>query len=146
MKKTLLGLACLALASCGGGSSKNADLAMKPTEDLAGGDAAVPAGFLLVESCAVADYVDGRADATKRVVTPWDTSLGKLCIHITAGQSVSWDGVPNPSHPLEAHGNGTTPNPITNVASTTFSSAGVFGYDCEVHHSLMHGAIWVDAQ
>ena len=92
------------------------------------------------------DYVDGRTDSTKRVVTPWDPSLGKLCIHITAGQSVSWDGVPNPSHPLEAHGSGTTPNPITNVATTTFSSPGVFGYDCEVHHALMHGAIWVDAQ
>lgn len=131
--------AILPLVACGGSSTNSA-------EDLstsAGGDAAM-SSFLVVETCKEADYVDARSDATLRTITPWDTSLGLKCVHIGKGQSVTWNGVPNPAHPLEAHGSGTTPTPITNTGTIAFPNAGTFGYDCTNHHTLMHGAVWVD--
>ena len=152
MMKTLLGLSCavlLPMAACGGSSTSNPDLttakvdAGSPTADLSG-DLAT-SSFLVVETCAQADYVDARTNSALRTITPWDTSLGKKCLHISSGQSVTWNNVPNPSHPLEAHdANSTQPNPITNTGTQMFPSAGTFGFDCEIHHTLMHGAIMVD--
>lgn len=136
---TLIVSAALPLVACGGGSSNTA-------EDLAtstGGDGAM-SSFLVVESCKESDYVDARTDATLRTITPWDTSLGLKCLHISKGQSVTWDGVPKAAHPLEPHGSGTTPTPITNTGTIAFPAAGTFGFDCSNHHTLMHGAIWVD--
>lgn len=136
------------LAACGDDTTPVAD-DMSTTRDLTAvvRDMTQPvnadmAGFMMVEGCAFADYIDLSAPAATRTITPWDTSLGKKCIIIAKGQSVTWQGVPDPSHPLGATG-GTSPNPITNVATTAFPSVGTYGFDCTIHHSLMHGAIWV---
>ena len=98
----------------------------------------------VVEQCATADFVDDTA-TTAVTVTPWDTTLGKKCIRIKAGSTVTWAA--SVTHPLVAT-TGTTPNPIPAAAATTpqtitFPAAGVYGYDCAVHLTLMHGAIWV---
>jgi plastocyanin len=98
----------------------------------------------VVETCATADYVDQTATAAV-TVTPWDTTLGKKCIKVKAGSTVTWAA--SATHPLVATG-GTTPSPIPTTAATapqtlTFPNAGVYGFQCAVHLSLMHGAIWV---
>ena len=67
------------------------------------------------------------------------------CVHIKAGQSVTWTGA-FASHPLQPEG-GAVPNPVTSVQTgmtTTilFPTAGVYGYGCGIHGSMI-GAIQV---
>jgi plastocyanin len=100
---------------------------------------------LVVETCASADYVDETAN-TAVTVTPWDTTLGKKCIKVKAGSTVTWAATV--IHPLVATAGGTTPSPIPATGATTsqtiaFPNAGVYGWQCAVHLTLMHGAIWV---
>ena len=100
----------------------------------------------VVESCNASDYIDMTAATAVIAVAPWSTSLGKKCLRVKAGAQVSWAASMN--HPLEAT-TGTTPSPLPAAPGTqatttlTFSTAGVYGYQCHVHTSMMHGAIWV---
>ena len=140
-------------AACGGSSSSS-------TEDLAHvgttGDMAVsaaadmtapPAPPQSVESCGAADYIDMTSATGTIAVTPWDTSLGKKCLRVKAGAKVSWAA--STGHPLEAT-TGTTPTPLpaapgaSTATTVTFATAGVYGYQCHIHTTLMHGAIWVE--
>lgn len=101
-----------------------------------------PPGFIEVEGCTVDQYVDVSAFAAPRVVTPWDTTLGRKCLRIAVGQTVTWSPAPNAMHVLEAT-QGTSPTPIVDQPTITFMGSGYFGFDCETHHELMHGGIWV---
>ena len=153
--------------ACGGSSSTSGDMAhvvttgdmAKSTADLSGqpavdmtqagqGDMPTPpTPPQIIETCNAADYVD-MTNATGVIpVTPWDPSLGKRCFRVKVGAQVSWAA--SSSHPLEAT-TGSTPTPIpaapgAKAATTvTFATAGgVYGWQCAVHTSLMHGAIWV---
>jgi hypothetical protein len=49
-------------------------------------------GFHVVAQCQQADYQDLTGVGATRDVSPWDTSLGKRCIKIAAGQTVTWNG------------------------------------------------------
>lgn len=105
-------------------------------------------GFHVVAQCQQADYQDLTGVGATRDVSPWDTSLGKRCIKIAAGQTVTWNGgntLPA-SHPLEAM-SGDEPSPIASVSqsspSVSFPTPGVYGFDCANHPTFMFGAIWV---
>ena len=138
MKLKLLALvACapLGLMACGGDSA-SPDLAVAVAHDLS----TLATG---VEGCAAADFIDATTDVAARTISPWNPTLGRKCVHIKIGQTITWSPPPSSTHPLEATG-GTTPNPITLSNTVTFPNAGTFGYDCGVHHGLMHGAILVD--
>ena len=82
----------------------------------------------------------------------WDVSLrykGEFHgVKIAAGQTVTWAS--STTHPLIAMGGDSgTPIPTTattTAASVTFPNAGTFGFWCNVHTSLMEGAIQVVAQ
>lgn len=102
-----------------------------------------PAGFKEVNGCTADKYVDATTDTSKAVVTPWgfDVTTGSNCIKIKKGGTVTWSPAPSATHPLGASG-GDTPNPIMNTATNTFPTAGVFGYHC-TNHASMIGAIWV---
>lgn len=68
------------------------------------------------------------------------------CVQIKAGQSVTWN-VDFAAHPLAASG-GDSPSPIATTSSGTtvtfaFPSAGVFGYHCLAHPTIMFGAVLV---
>ena len=147
----LVSAAALGLSACGGDdNSSNPDLAardmsakaadMTITVDLASN--ADMAGFQVIQSCGFTDFVDDTAVANARAVTPWDTSLGKRCLIIKVGQTVTWSPAPSATHPLAAT-TGTTPSPITNAATATFTAPGIYGFHCENHPGLMQGAIWV---
>src|SRR5689334_2689909 len=64
------------------------------------------------------------------------------CVHITAGQTVTWNA-DFTNHPLEpTSGVGTQPNPITPTSSGstvtfTFPNAGTFAYNCGIHTATM---------
>jgi hypothetical protein len=141
--KTVLALCTLALVACGddSGSSDSPDLSAHLAPDLANTDMT---GFMLVEKCDFIDYIDQTQASGTVTVSPWDTTLGKKCLLIHVGQTVSWAA--STSHPLEAT-TGTTPTPIpigaTTPQSIKFDAEGTYGYECQVHTSLMHGAIWV---
>lgn len=124
-------------------ASPHADL-LPPPPDMTGPPPPTPP--LVVESCGAADYVDLTATNAIIDVTPWTTSLGKKCLRVTAGAKVRWAATS--MHPLESTG-GTMPTPVpaspgaTTTTTVTFPSTGVYGYQCSIHISLMHGAIWV---
>jgi plastocyanin len=68
------------------------------------------------------------------------------CVEIRAGQSVTWN-VDFAAHPLAASG-GDSPSPIATTSSGTtvtfaFPNAGVFGYHCLAHPTIMFGAVHV---
>ncbi len=101
------------------------------------------ATLTVVNGCQASSYEDHTATDDSRAITPWDTSLGTKCVTIKVGQSVTWAA--SSGHPLEAHG-GDSGNPIpsaTNSTTVAFPAAGVFGFDCAFHHSLMQGAVHV---
>ncbi len=125
-----------------GGSSSSSSGSSGDSGGTDSGGGTLPA---VVESCALADFEDDTAKAAV-TVAPWDTTLGKKCIKIKAGSTVSWASTA--IHPLVATAGGTTPSPIPATAASsaqtiTFAAAGVYGYQCAIHTSLMHGAIWV---
>jgi plastocyanin len=123
----MLGLA--ALASCGDDSgAAKPDLSMVQQSN--------------VEGCVDADFEDLTAAGANRTISPWNPTLGKKCVTIKVGQTVTWDPPPSASHPLKAT-EGDSPNPITLATTVTFPNAGTFGYHCGVHLSLMHGAVKV---
>ncbi|MEO6954738.1 MAG: hypothetical protein ABI321_23260 [Polyangia bacterium] len=102
----------------------------------------------VIEGCNAVDYIDMTGATGVIAVTPWNPTLGKKCLRVKSGAQVSWAA--SSTHPLEAT-TGSTPTPIpaspgVQTATTlTFSTAGaVYGWQCAVHTSLMHGAIWVE--
>ena len=83
--------------------------------------------------------IDGPGNAVPAQYSP-------NCVHIKAGQSVTWN-VDLSAHPLGASG-GTTPSPIQTTASgtsvtVTFPGAGTFGFHCLAHPTIMFGAVFV---
>ena len=87
---------------------------------------------------------DARAITFPTGVSPTQYSIP--CMHIKVGQTVKWSGS-LPSHPLEPAG-GDSNSPIVFTAtgtsvSFTFATAGVFGFECAQHPSIMNGAIQV---
>ena len=87
-------------------------------------------------------YVDRTADAAGREIT-WDfpvSSTPEACLKIKVGQSVTWKG-DFVLHPLASKG-GDSPSPITNVATTKFEKAGLFGWVCTAH-PRMQGVVQV---
>lgn len=140
-------------------AKSSADLSGKPPGDMTqsglgdmtqsglGDMTTAPTPPQIIESCNAADYVDMTMVTGVIAVTPWTPSLGKKCFRVKAGAQVSWGA--SSTHPLEAT-TGSTPTPIpaapgAKAATTvTFPTAGgVYGWQCAVHTSLMHGAIWV---
>lgn len=107
----------------------------------AGSDAAGP-----VNGCTT--FTDMTADGGV-IVGPASSNPSQYapnCVHIKAGQSVTWNGDLT-DHPLGPFG-GDSPNPITSVNTGTtvtyaFPTPGTFGYRCEIHTSLMFGAVEV---
>jgi plastocyanin len=86
---------------------------------------------------------DPRAISFATTSTP--VQFSPNCMSIKAGQTVTWNG-DFTDHPLEPTTANT--NPIMDVTSgttttVTFPAAGVFGYDCANHPSIMLGAIQV---
>jgi plastocyanin len=68
------------------------------------------------------------------------------CVHVLAGQSVTWNGSFS-NHPLEASG-GTTSSPITTTntgttATFAFPNVGTYGFHCQFHPGVMFGAVEV---
>ncbi len=87
-------------------------------------------------------YVDRTGDTAGREIT-WDfpvASTPEACLKIKVGQSVTWKG-DFVTHPLASKG-GDSPSPITNVATTKFDKAGLFGWVCTRHPS-MQGVVQV---
>jgi plastocyanin len=146
MKKIslVLGFSCVAaLAACGDDTAPEPDMSANKS-DMPQSNADM-AGFQLVESCAFGDYIDDSSMSGPIAVAPWDESLGKKCIRIHVGQTVTWAA--SVDHPLEST-SGTKPTPLSAIGATTpqsimFNAVGVYGFQCQVHTSLMHGAIWV---
>jgi len=103
------------------------------------------AGFQLVQGCGFNEYVDATVNASLRTISPWDQTLGKKCLRIKVGQTVTWSPTPSSTHPLFASG-GTMPSPITSSAqaTATFNTAGVYGFQCGNHPTQMLGGIWVE--
>jgi plastocyanin len=107
---------------------------------------------LPVNACTIGkNYKDHSAAGDSRTLE-WDFSIAQSpdrCMTIKAGQSVTWSTSGGPpdftTHPLAAAG-GNTPNPITDIDTTTgkvtFPKAGVYGYQCG-NHPAMTGAIQV---
>jgi plastocyanin len=131
MNRSLLLLIPLAAIACSNG----------PEQGDSGSDASAP-----VNGCTT--YEDDTA-AGATVTGPSGSAPAQYspaCVHIKAGQSVTWN-VDLTAHPLEAFG-GDTPSPIqtTNSGTTvsfTFPNAGTFGFHCQVHPSVMQGAVEV---
>ncbi len=98
----------------------------------------------IINGCQDSQYLDRTAPAADREIL-WVMSVNQdpeRCMKVRVGQSVFWNG--NYSiHPL-AGLNGDSPNPIDNHQNghVTFTSAGTFGFVCEVH-ATMTGAIRV---
>ncbi len=91
------------------------------------------------DDTATAATITGPASANPSQYTP-------NCVHIKVGQSVTWNS-DFTAHPLGAFG-GTSPSPITTTSSGTtvsftFATAGTYGFQCQVHPSIMQGAIEV---
>lgn len=87
-------------------------------------------------------FVDKTADGAVREIT-WGFSVSstpEACMKIKVGQTVTWKGDLG-VHPLGVKG-GDTPSPITNTASIKFDKAGLFGYVC-TSHATMLGAVQV---
>jgi plastocyanin len=124
--------AALPAFACGGGATSPPP----PSADLAG----------TVQGCETDSFVDHTADTAVVAVTPWDlTSEQPRCVKVKVGQMVSWAS--SSTHPLIAHG-GDSGNPIPATAQTTpqtvtFANAGTFGFWCNVHTTLMQGAVLV---
>ena len=110
--------------------------------DAGDGSPPVDAG-LLVSNCTLIEFDDHSATSDARKITPWDTTLTKQCITIKAGQSVTWE-TPSVGHPLVPNG-GTLPSPILsdNAAIVAFPNVGIYGFRCNIHTTIMTGAIQV---
>jgi plastocyanin len=148
----------VSLAACGGGGGTKThdlsqpvthpDLSTQPPDLLTPVDAALPlTDMATLQGCGLSDFVDHTADVGPVAVTPWDTSSSvPRCIKIKTGQTVTWAS--STMHPLIAQGNGTTPSPIpstpmSTAASIVFPNVGSYGFWCDVHMSIMEGAILV---
>lgn len=130
----------------GGGSSSSSSSSSSGGSGDGGGDAATA-----VNGCT--SFVDRSGAGDARVLT-WTFGIAQAperCMKIKAGQTVKFtsDGsaaADFSSHPLAAQG-GDTPNPVTNVDTSTgdvtFASAGTFGFVCS-NHPAMLGAIQVE--
>jgi plastocyanin len=134
--------------------SAPADAPGDAPSDAADGAADVDAG-LVVNECTEADFADAdytAADASRVIEFPFDASAPPAyvppCMHIKAGESVTWHG-DFAMHPLIRQ-NGDPGNPIPSGGigdggseasyTASFPEAGVFGYACAVHAHMM-GAI-----
>ncbi len=93
-------------------------------------------------------FEDRTADDADRTIV-WTRRVGKVCLKIKKGQTVTWAPTEAnfAAHPLAPSG-GASPNPITAPAPTaapyvaTVATAGTFGYVCTFHFD-MTGAIQV---
>jgi plastocyanin len=155
---SVLGLLLFLGAGCGGDDSEpiilidasfdagdtGADTGTDATEEAAPGET--------VNGCGDAEFAanDHTGDVDPRLITfPNDANPSQYsppCMLIKVGQTVAWQGAFS-DHPLNAFG-GDANNPITRtdsgVAQTfSFPNAGTFGFHCEVHPTIMFGAIRV---
>ena len=114
----------------------------------AGSDAAPANGYDggIVNKCTT--FVDDTADGGLIVgpMTQPPAQYVPNCVHIVAGQSVTWTSN-FADHPLMTFG-GTTPTPIvtTSTGTTvtfTFPAPGTYGYQCQFHPFAMYGAVQV---
>jgi hypothetical protein len=106
-----------------------------------GKDAGVDAAPVVLNDCKAFKDLSGAAD-TRTI--PWTIPLvaPERCMTIKKGQTVTWNGDFGP-HPLVVKG-GDLPSPIADVdpavKTATFDTAGLFGYECSNHPSMI-GAI-----
>jgi plastocyanin len=120
------------VAGCGSGGSSNGD----------GGNG--------TEICGCTEATADDLTAQTSVTVSFGGNVGlhysPKCILVAPGTSVSFEGEFS-THPLSATAG--TGNPITHTASGTtaaftFTQAGAFGYQCDVHFgSGMCGAVYV---
>lgn len=133
------GFIALLLVACGsdsGSGSGSADAAVTPSDASVGN----------VNDCT--SYEDRTADNADRTIT-WVRSVGRVCLRIKKGQSVTWNpqGTSFADHPLGASG-GSSGNPIMTRSSgaapyvQAFTTNGTFGFVCGFHFD-MTGAIQV---
>lgn len=123
-------------ADSGGG-----DTGVKDAGNEAASEAAAPVNgcTTFTDQTANGGTITGPMNATPAQYSP-------NCVHIKVGQKVTWN-VDLTSHPLGAAG-GDTPTPITTTStgttvSFTFPNAGTFGFHCNVHPTIMFGAVQV---
>jgi len=136
----LLGCSTLYLGCSNGGGGNDAG------PDSSGMDSSSMDSSTPVNGCTT--FTDDTATAAT-ITGPTNSNPSQYspnCVHIKAGQSVTWNA-DFTAHPLQAFG-GTTPSPITvtssgTTVSFTFPNAGTYGFQCQVHPSLMQGAIEV---
>lgn len=104
-----------------------------------------------INGCTRAGATDLTAAGAARTIDTVGLSYSPSCIRIKAGQSVTWNSA-FASHPLSSGtpaGGPQAGSPITvttSGASKTFAfpAAGTFGYFCQVHTTLMMGAVYVE--
>ncbi len=117
----------LAVAACGGDDTSN------PTPD---------SGSSSLNGCTDSSYTD--ATASGATIT-WDFTVSPKCVKIKAGQSVTWNGdlAVHPLNPFGGDQGSPVPSQATgNTAKGTFPTAGLFGFHCANHPSML-GAVKV---
>jgi plastocyanin len=123
----IAGSALLVLVACGGD-----DTASNPDSGSSGS----------LNGCTDSSYQDMTASGA---TITWDFTVSPKCVKIKTGQTVTWNGDLG-THPLNPFGGDPgSPVPSTstgNSAKGTFPTAGVFGFHC-ANHSSMLGAIKV---
>ncbi len=141
MKSALIVLALsigiAASSGCGSTTPQKTDGSVTPPTD--------GSGVTVLNGCS--SYVDKTASGAS-ITFPMagaPMQYQPACVHIKAGQTVTWTGSFS-SHPLIPEGGGTpNPTPDTSTGTTTtmtFPNAGTYGYGCGIHASMM-GAIQV---
>jgi plastocyanin len=108
--------------------------------------------MLPLNGCASqASFTDRSGTGASRTITgPSGAAPAQYdipCMRIRAGQMVTFTEGSFAQHPLAAAG-GDSPNPIPTTSSgtsvdVTFPAAGLFGFHCMIHPTIMMGAIMV---
>ena len=154
MRSVRLALALLPLVGCeaviglnnlhprddAGEDSSIDDAAPDVTPDAADGSS-------VVNGCTT--FTDDRGQSSPSVAGPSNSTPAQYtpsCVHIKAGQTVEFTG-DFTDLPLEPFG-GDGSNPINavssgSVATFSFSTPGVFGFNCAAHSTVMFGAVEV---
>lgn len=123
--------------NAGTGGSEPHDAGHEVVDSGAANDDASEAGPAL-NGCV--QYVDRTSGGDVQTM-PWDYDIAfspERCMKVRVGQTVTFVG-DFEDHPLAPHG-GDTPSPISE--QTLFEQAGVFGFFCTSHPSMI-GVIWV---
>ena len=121
-----------------------------------GGGTAVDARTLdadptAINGCTPATAMDLTAAGASRQIVTVGNSYSPHCVRIKVGQSVTWTA-DFQVHPLSSGtpaGGPQAGSPITTTTSGnskmfTFPAAGNFGFWCQVHTTLMMGAVYVE--